>query len=33
MMIIPLMRDYKKRKEVKSKGIGKIGEGEIEKET
>ena len=32
-MIIPLMRDYKKGKEVNSRGVRKIGEGAIERET
>ena len=32
-MIIPLMRDYKKGKEVNSRGDGKIGEEVIERET
>ena len=32
-MIIPLMRDYEKGKEVNSRGVGKIREGAIERET
>ena len=32
-MIILLMRDYKKGKEVNSRGVGKIGKGAIERET